>query len=131
MGELCPGSRLDVQETDLEDGASHRPPGFADRELAAEAGRKGQRTLAAQRRAKREDPLYEVKRQLPNLMDDLLKAARGQGEWKDLPLTMRLTALQRCIEYGVGKTISLDKMAPKDVISEGGGSEETGTIEFS
>jgi len=101
-------------------------PPFLDRERAAAAGRKG----AAQREKNRADPRWAVKRQLGGLFSELLRAAKGEGSWKELPPAGRLQALLKAIEYGVGKPIGLDKETPKDTASEGNGAEAPGTLKF-
>ena len=46
------------------------------------------------------------------LSQALLNAALGQGEWHELPLDKRLTALTKALEYAVGKP-STQKSAPE------------------
>ncbi len=93
-------------------------------------GAKGAAAALVTKRKKRDDPMFAVRRALPALMNDLLHASRGEGVWKALPLQQRLMALQKCIEYGLGKPVGVDKTGPKDVASEGGGTESAGTLEF-
>lgn len=82
---------------------------FTDREKAAAAGRKGGAVTAEKRRRAKTDPLFAVRQELPGLMQELLAAARGTGRWDDLPSTSRLQALQKCIEYGIGRPESVTK----------------------
>jgi len=100
------------------------------KERSRKGGLESVRKRREDAKARKTDPLFGVKSRLSKHFVELEKAASGQGDWKDLPLPQRLSALMRVIEYGVGKSITLDKMAPKDVSSEGGGSETAGTIEF-
>lgn len=94
------------------------------------AGRKGALRSAAIRRAKRDDPMYGVRAALPSLVTDLIAAAQGRGVWKDLPLDKRLGALLKCIEYGLGKPIGVDKTLPRDLRAEGGEVEAPATLTF-
>lgn len=91
------------------------------------AGIKGAAATKATYKRRREDPLYDVKRRLPQLFGDLLKAANGLPPYHDLSDKDRLGALLKAIEYGVGKPIGVDKQTPKDP-SEGGGAEPAGTL---
>lgn len=94
------------------------------------AGRKGAARTAEIKRQRKADPLWGIKTRLPDHFRELELAATGKGAWKDLPLPQRLSALLKVIEYGVGKSIGLDKMAPKDVQSEGGGIEAAEGLKF-
>jgi hypothetical protein len=53
-----------------------------------------------------------VEEALPDLLQDLLRAAKGQAPYQDLPADKRLQALFRAIEYGTGKPPPAAK--PKD-----------------
>ena len=100
------------------------------REQMAKGGRRSGEVRREKSARRREDPLFVVEESLGESLQELVKASRGQGEWKDLPASARLQALLRVIEYGVGKTVTVDKMRPKDVSSEGGGVEEAATLQF-
>ncbi|HLE82194.1 MAG TPA: hypothetical protein VJA25_13030 [Dehalococcoidia bacterium] len=101
---------------------------FSDREKAVAAGKIGGAGRRREAKRRREDPLYNAKKALPGLMDELLKAAKGQGDWKGLTQRERLTALLKAIEYGVGRPTTVDKQGPKDVQSEGDGVEAAGLL---
>jgi hypothetical protein len=85
---------------------------------------------AAKLAARKKDPLLVVRDGLAESLQELVEASRGKGHWKDLPAQSRLTALLKVIEYGVGKSVSLDKMGGKDTAAEGGDVEKAGTLEF-
>ena len=83
-------------------------PLFArDREAAVEAGRKGGLRRQELARLQREDPeawarvTFAAERAA--LSKELLDAALGRGEWHDLPLEKRLTALTKALEYAIGR----------------------------
>jgi hypothetical protein len=105
-------------------------PGGWTTETARAAGKKSAAIRAAEKKLQQQDPLHAVKKALPSAFEDLLKAAKGEGAWKELSARERLQALLKVIEYGVGRSISLDKMTPKDVESEGGGVEEPSSLQF-
>lgn len=69
-------------------------------------GRRGG-TAAKTRRIK--DPMKQVRDALPDLLGDLMKAARGLAPFDTLPPDKRLAALFRVIEYGAGKPVGRDK----------------------
>lgn len=99
-------------------------------EQRQEWGRKGGLKSAEARRANRDDPLSSIKRNLHAHFEELERAAKGTGAWKDLPLQQRLTALLKVIEYGLGRPVGVDKQTPKDVASEGGGTDAPATLTF-
>jgi hypothetical protein len=82
-------------------------------ENAKEKGRAGGLKSAEVRRLKREDPEAYMRRQaeqaLPDLMADLINAAKGAGRWHDLPLEKQLDALKRALEYAVGRPRAAEK----------------------
>lgn len=92
-------------------------------EQRREIGRQGGLASAAARRAASNDPLHSIKQNLKSHFDELQRAARREGKWKDLPATSALTALKEVIAYGMGRPIALDKQTPAPVESEGDGSE--------
>ncbi len=98
-----------------------------DKASAADAGKKGAAVAAETKRRKKSDPMFAIKKSLPALMQDLLSAARGAGEWAALPLDKRLGALLKAIEYGLGKPVGVDKQSPKDVNSD---DESSSTLIF-
>ncbi len=76
--------------------------------------------------ARRTDPLAEIKDNLSGLFKELLDAAMGRGSWKDLHPDRRLLALNKVLEYGYGRTITLDKTVekPSGPTGEGGEAEQ-------
>lgn len=107
------------------------------REDQVEAGRQGGAISAERRKqyakARKADPLFTIKRNLQGHFKDLEAAARGTGPWKELPLSNRLAALLKVIEYGVGKPIGVDKQTKTPEAGsaeEGGGSEAASTVRF-
>lgn len=99
-----------------------------DKESAREAGRKGGAVGRETRAKKAADPLWDVKKALPDLFGDLLKAARGQAPFHDLPPDKRLAALFKVLEYGAGKPVSLDKTTPDTKLPEDDGREPPGSL---
>lgn len=64
-------------------------------------------------------------------MRELLNASKGEGKWKDLPVNLRLQALLKCIEYGVGRPVSLDRTASAlSSNGDGGAKEEVAGLTF-
>lgn len=54
------------------------------------------------------------------LSQALLDAALGQGEWHELPLDKRLTALNKALEYAIGKPSTQKTVAPSEQPPETG-----------
>lgn len=91
---------------------------------------KGGKARAAQRAKERElealkspeekveDAEAQFRDAAPKLAKELLKAALGQGPFDDLKSAERLAAIQRCLEYGVGKPTATPKEKPKPVEAE-------------
>jgi len=92
-------------------------------ETAAIAGRKGRASQLARAAARKSDPVTIVREALPDLFADLLKAARGEAPFHDLPPDKRLAALTKALEYGAGRPIAVDKGGAAHSAGEGGGSE--------
>lgn len=93
-----------------------------------EWGRQGvmrKKMLRAKRAA---DPMYAIREALPDALRDLVAASRGQGRWSDLPIKDQLGALQKVVEYGFGKAVTLDKMRPSDAAEDGDAVEEADGI---
>jgi hypothetical protein len=93
------------------DAASPDGPFFQrDRAAAAEAGRKGGRRRQELARLKQEDPEAWAREtfaaERAALSKTLLDAALGRGEWHELALDKRLTALSKALEYAVGRPVA-------------------------
>lgn len=101
-----------------------------DKELASRAGIKSGQVRRAKKLRRQQDPLSVVKESLGDSLEALVAASQGKGTWKDLPVSARLQALMKVIEYGVGKTVTMDKVVSGNQNPEGGGTEAPGTIEF-
>lgn len=84
------------------------PPTAWDKESAAEAGRK---SGEARRRAATMSPedraLDAIGKHLGSLTKELIDAALGQGDFADLKLETRVTALQRLMEWRLGRPASV------------------------
>lgn len=70
-------------------------------ETAREMGRKGGKASAASR--SRTKSLSHLRENPTELFNELYKAAFGRDEWSDLPMDKRLQALNKLIEYAVGR----------------------------
>lgn len=82
--------------------AAPRP--FEDLDAAAEAGRRSGE--ARRRRAAltpEERALESIGAKLGRLTEELINAALGQGDFEELKLETRVTALQRLIEWKLGR----------------------------
>lgn len=102
-------------------------------ETPQESGRRGGIASGETKRRERADPLSRVRRKLPEFLKELTDAALGEGKWKELPVTLRLQALQRCIEYGVGRPVALDRntaVRAEADSGEGGQKEEPAGLTF-
>lgn len=81
--------------------------------------------VAKAKKARRKaDPVSILRDELPALFDDLLKAARGKPPYEDIGPDRRLLALNKALEYGYGRAISLDKNPVKEPNGEGGDPEK-------
>lgn len=94
---------------------SNVPP-FTDPEKAREAGLKSAEARKTKAERSLEDPLGSIQTQLaPRLggfVEELQKAAKGEGEWAKLPPASRLQALSKLLEYAVGRPRSAEKPTP-------------------
>ena len=88
----------------------------------------GGRATVARRKAEKANPSLKMARKMPELFDELLRAANGEGDWKELPLPQRLTALFKALEYGAGKPIGRDKTLEPAPAGEGDGIEQAGGL---
>lgn len=95
-----------------------------------EWGRKGGKQRAMNKARRRADPMYAIKEELPGAFAQLVAASKGMGRWKELSVKDQLMALLKVVEYGVGKSITLDKMTPKNPAEDGDGVEKADGIEF-
>lgn len=87
-----------------------RIPTFSDPEKAREAGRRGAAVRAEKRKLQEQDPEAYVREKFAArrvaLSEALLHAALGEGEWAELSLDKRLTALSKALEYAVGRPVA-------------------------
>ena len=97
-------------------------------ETAKEASKKGLDARQRYAEARKEDPLFDVKRLLPELFQDLLRAARGMPPFRDLPPEKRLMALTKAIEYGAGRPVTLDRLTPRAEDEDDDGREKPGSL---
>ena len=86
----------------MTDAPANRP--FTDPERASAAGKA---SAEARRRRKAASPetraLELIRSSVDKLTEELLDAALGKGAFVDLKATERLKALQRALEYGLGR----------------------------
>jgi hypothetical protein len=79
-------------------------------EQAREAARKSHEVRRANRQ---KDPAVRatelVRTATPDLMGELLKAAKGQDDFADLSPAQRLSAIIKALEYGVGRPTAAPK----------------------
>lgn len=84
------------------------PPTAWDREAAAEAGRK---SGEARRRRAAMSPEERVRdsisKQSDALVSELIDAALGHGDFEDLKLETRVTAITRLLEWQLGRPASV------------------------
>lgn len=84
------------------------PPTAWDAESAAEAGRKsGEARRRKAAMTPEERALDDIGRRLGDLTSELIDAALGQGDFADLKLETRVTALQRLMEWRLGRPASV------------------------
>lgn len=88
-----------------------------DSESARQAQAKGTETKRRRAELKETDPEAYLRETFSakkaELSQALLDAALGQGDWHELPLDKRLTALTKALEYAVGKPTT-QKAAPTE-----------------
>lgn len=59
--------------------------------------------------------LESLKAESPALVKELLKAAMGKDEFSDLKVEVRLRAIERALEYGLGKPrVTRDDPGPEE-----------------
>lgn len=77
---------------------------FQDSESARKAGAAGNET---KRRRKEMTPAQrareDIQSKVPALLKELLQAAEGKGDFDKLSPAMRLRAIMRALEYGIGR----------------------------
>lgn len=95
-------------------------PAF-DSETAAEAGKASGEARRRLRKTPMDRAMEAAGRAAPQLLDDLLAAAKGEGVFADLPSKLRLTALMRALEYALGRpTVAAPKATDPDVPEDQG-----------
>lgn len=89
------------------------PPGvYWNPETAAEAGRKSGETRRRRAAMTPEERAFDaIGQKLGQLTGELMDAALGQGDFKELKLETRVTALTRLLEWRLGRPGSVK---PKD-----------------
>lgn len=99
---------------DAESNGDGQRPGFDElgRHRWTQEEAKRASDLAAEARARnaelrKTDPLGLLRESAGDLLADLLKAARGQPPFTNLPPDKRLAALLRALEYSVGRPAPL------------------------
>lgn len=84
------------------------PPTAWDSETAAEAGRKsGEARRRKSTMSPEERALDAIGSKLSDLTSELIDAALGKGDFTDLKLETRVTALQRLMEWRLGRPASV------------------------
>lgn len=87
-----------------------RPPGFSDPAVRAKA----EKTRRDNARLRREAPVNAIRqdiiRAVPDLGKLLVAAAKGEAPYDTLPVTDRLKALFKALEYGVGRPEAISKV---------------------
>jgi len=82
-------------------------------ETAAEAGRlSGEARARARDMTPEERVWYAVDQQLPKLARELCKAALGEGDFRELKLETRVTALKTVLEMRFGKAKTAAAASP-------------------
>ncbi len=83
---------------------------------SATAGEAGRRSVEVRRRKAQLSPEERAseaaRKAAPQLIDELLAAAQGTGDFKDLKPDDRLRALFRALEYAVGRPELRTRIAP-------------------
>lgn len=90
------------------------------KEEAIEMGRKGGLAKAAKQKleaAQTEEEKLQAaellfKQEAPRMAAELIKAAKGHGDYKNLKPGEKLSAILRALEYGVGKPGTSPKQPP-------------------
>lgn len=73
-------------------------------ESAAEAGRRSGESRRRKAALSPEERAREaIGDKLATLVDELIDAGLGKGDFEDLPLTVRVNALTKLIEWGIGR----------------------------
>lgn len=84
------------------------PPTAWDSESAAEAGRKsGEARRRKREMSPEERALDAIGQKLDDLTSELISAALGKGDFEALKLETRVTALQRLMEWRLGRPASV------------------------
>lgn len=87
---------------------------FSDPEFAAAAGRAGAETRRRQAAMTPEERAFDaIGRNLGQLTRELIDAALGSGDFEDLKLETRVTALTRLMEWRLGRPTTA-KSPPED-----------------
>ncbi len=91
------------------------PPTAWDSEAAAEAGRKSGEARRRKAQMSPEDrALDAIGTRLGDLTSELIDAALGQGDFAELKLETRVTALQRLMEWRLGRPAAVKPKEDSD-----------------
>ena len=77
--------------------------------LASAETRRNQAKLASDLRARK---VFEDAS--PDMADELVRAARGEPPWDELPLAVRVGLVQKVLEFGIGRPGAGPKRDAKD-----------------
>src|SRR6187200_383289 len=101
---------------------------FITKDNAAELGRKGAAARAANQARRKADPALAVRQDLsdalPDLVKDLLSAAKGMPPYETLPPDKRLSALFKALEYAAGRPVSSNQQPAPTPSTDGGEAEK-------
>jgi len=87
-----------------------------DSETAAEAGRRSGEARKRKREMSPEERAFDaIGQKLGDLTAELIDAALGRGDFTDLKLETRVTALQRLMEWRLGRPASVKPKEEPDV----------------
>lgn len=89
------------------------------REYAASGGKAKAARQSFQRKSPEEKARELLARRAPELAEELLKAARGEDPYDELPEKDRLAALIRALEWGLGRPATRKPEKPDDRPEEG------------
>lgn len=110
-----PTESASVDEQRVRAAVTAPPRPFGDPEAAAEAGR---RSGEARRRKAEMTPeeraLDAIGGKLGRLTDELINAALGEGDFAELKLETRVTALQRLLEWKLGRPAAVKPKSDPD-----------------
>lgn len=93
-------------------------PPFADVEYAREQASRGGQRRAELDRLRQDNPEEYLRqrfaKEAPKLVSLLLQAAKGEGDFTELPPEKRLAAITQALAYGVGRPSTQKPAPPKE-----------------